>query len=220
MKTFNTKNANKIKKPRRRLVSVTLLSFVLSMTVALFLGGSGLAMLIVSSMLEEKPVFEIENFNVADSTRIFDRHGNLIADIGLHLRENVPFESIPQTVIDAFIAIEDARFFTHNGFDVPRFSAAMIGNIRGILTGGGAFTAGGGSTITMQLVKGAFFETEDALAPTTIARKVQEIALALETERNFSKRRIFELYVNRINFGVPNSRGIQTAAQFYFGKNV
>lgn len=221
MKPFNRKNTkNKIRKPRRRLVLLTLLSFVLSITVALFLGGSGLVVLIVSSMLVDTPAFEVENFNVSDSTRIFDRHGNVIADIGLHLRENIPFEELPQTVVDAFVAVEDARFFTHNGFDIPRFSAAMIGNIRSILAGGGAFSAGGGSTITMQLVKGTFFETEDALAPTTIDRKIQEIALALETERNFSKRRIFELYVNRINFGVPNSRGIQRAAQFYFGKDV
>lgn len=221
MKKFNTKQKQpKTKKPRRRLVLVTLLSFILTMAVSVFFAGSGTAILIISSMLEDKPVFEAENFNVSDSTRIFDRHGNLIADIGLHLRENVTFEDIPQTVIDAFIAIEDARFFTHNGFDIPRFSVAILGNLRGILTGGGAFSAGGGSTITMQLVKGTFFETEDALAPTTIPRKVQEIALALETEQNFSKRRIFELYVNRINFGVPNSRGIQTAAQFYFGKDV
>jgi penicillin-binding protein 1A len=208
----------KTKKPKRHIF-LTMLSFILTMTVAVFLAGSGMTILIVSSMLEDKPVFEVENFNAAESSKIYDINGDLIADIGLHLRENVPFEQIPQTVIDAFVAIEDSRFFTHNGFDIPRFSVALIGNLRGILTGDSGFSGGGGSTITMQLVKGTYFETEDALAPTTIERKIQEIALALETEGSLSKRRIFELYVNRINYGVPSSRGIQTAAQYYFGKN-
>jgi penicillin-binding protein 1A len=206
------------KKPKRHVI-LTLISFVLTMTVAAFLAGSGMTILIVSSMLEDKPIFEADNFNTAESSKIYDINGELIADIGLHLRENVPFEQIPQTVIDAFVAIEDSRFFTHNGFDIPRFSVALLGNLRGIITGSSGFSSGGGSTITMQLVKGTYFETEDALAPVTIERKIQEIALALETENSFSKRRIFELYVNRINYGVPSSRGIQTASQYYFGKN-
>ena len=206
------------KKPKRH-VFITLISFLLTMIVAAFLAGSGMTVLIISSMLEGKPVFEVENFNSQESTKIFDINGDLIADIGLHLRENVTYEQLPQVVIDAFISIEDSRFFTHQGFDIPRFSLALVGNIQGILSGESAFSAGGGSTITMQLVKNTYFETEDALAPTTIERKIQEIALALEAEANMPKRRILELYLNRINFGVPNSRGIETAAQYFFGKS-
>lgn len=206
------------KKPNRHIF-ITFISFLLTMIVAAFLAGSGITVLIVSSMLEGKPVFEIENFNSQESTKIFDINGELIADIGLHLRENVTYEQLPQVVIDAFISIEDSRFFTHQGFDIPRFSLALVGNIQGILAGESAFSAGGGSTITMQLVKATYFETEDTLAPTTIERKIQEIALALEADASLPKRRILELYLNRINFGVPNSRGIETAAQYYFGKS-
>lgn len=217
-KTVNNKKAVKTKKPKKHVI-ITLISFVFTMIVAVMLAGSGMTILVVSSMLEDKPVFEVDNFNSNESSKIYDINGDLIADIGLHLRENVTFDQIPQTVVDAFVAIEDSRFFTHNGFDIPRFAVALLGNLRGIITGSSGFSAGGGSTLTMQLVKGTYFETEDALAPTTIERKMQEIALALETEESVSKRRIFELYVNRINYGVPSSRGLQTAAQYYFGKN-
>ena len=212
------KNNIRTKKPKRHIF-VTFVSFLLTMIVAAFLSGSGMTILIVSSMLEDKPVFEADNFNSQESSKIYDINGDLIADIGLHLRENVTYDQLPQVVIDAFISIEDSRFFTHAGFDIPRFSLALIGNLQGILTGSSGFSAGGGSTITMQLVKGTYFETEDSLAPTTIERKMQEIALALEADSNMPKRRILELYVNRINYGVPSSRGIETAAKYYFGKS-
>jgi penicillin-binding protein 1A len=214
----NNKKSLRVKKPKRHIF-ITLVSFLLTMIVAAFLAGSGMTILIVSSMLEDKPVFEVDNFNNAESSKIYDINGDLIADIGLHLRENITYDQIPQVVIDAFIAIEDSRFFTHGGFDIPRFSLALFGNLRGIITGSSGFSAGGGSTITMQLVKGTYFETEDALAPVTIERKMQEIALALEADASMPKRRILELYLNRINYGVPSSRGIETAAQYYFGKS-
>ena len=141
------KNNIRTKKPKRHIF-VTFVSFLLTMIVAAFLSGSGMTILIVSSMLEDKPVFEADNFNSQESSKIYDINGDLIADIGLHLRENVTYDQLPQVVIDAFISIEDSRFFTHAGFDIPRFSLALIGNLQGILTGSSGFSAGGGSTIT------------------------------------------------------------------------
>ena len=83
----------------------------------------------------------------------------------------------------------------------------------------------GGSTFTMQLVKGTYFETEEATAVRSglagVNRKIQEIKVALQAEKVISKKEILTYYLNKINYGVPkNRRGIQTAAQFYFGKDI
>lgn len=187
------------------------------MVLSLILGILGGAYILQVAM--EAPVLIPNDFIEQDSSKIYDAQGELIADIGQQIRENVSYDDLPQMTIDAFVAIEDSRFFEHNGFDLPRFVKAMLENVKTL-----SFSQGG-STFTMQLVKGTYFETEETLAPRNgiegINRKIQEISLALEAERIIDKPRILEMYLNRINFGVPgNKRGIQTAAQYYFGKEV
>lgn len=173
----------------------------------------------ITSVVLNAPKLEASDFVEQDSSKVYDAQGNLVADIGVQIRENIDFEDLPQITIDAFVSVEDSRFFEHNGFDLPRFTKAMLENIRTLSFGQG------GSTFTMQLVKGTYFETEDSLAARSgldgINRKIQEISLALQAETIIDKQRILEMYLNRINFGVPqNRRGIQTAAQYYFGKDV
>lgn len=140
------------------------------------------------------------------SIQIVDVNGRLLATRGEFYGEPVLLKELPRYVPQAFIAIEDRRFYSHYGVDpigVLRASAANVVR-RGV--------AQGGSTITQQLAKNLFLTQER-----TLTRKVQEVALALWLERKFSKTEIIELYLNRVYFGA-GAYGIEAAAQRYFSK--
>lgn len=143
------------------------------------------------------------------SSQIYDINGNLIANI--HSVENrvpVKLSQTPKNLQNAFIAVEDARFYQHSGIDPKGILRAVWSNItnRGV--------AEGGSTITQQLAKNAYLSQER-----TLKRKIQEAFLALQLERQYTKDEILELYLNQIYFG-QGAYGVQAAAQTYFGKNV
>ena len=119
----------------------------------------------------------------------------------------VPLDEIPNLVIGAVLAAEDADFMTHGGIDYTAIMRAMLQDL-----GGGPTQ--GGSTITQQVVKQNFIGTEP-----TLRRKVAEASIALEVERRFTKERILEFYLNSVFFG-NNAWGIKAAAQEYFGKDL
>lgn len=142
------------------------------------------------------------------SSQIYDIHGNEIANI--HAAENrrpIGINEIPQNLQNAFIAVEDNRFYDHVGIDPRGIIRAVWANIRG------RTVTEGGSTITQQLAKNAYL-TQDR----TLKRKVQEVFLALQLERQYTKQEILELYMNQIYFG-QGAYGVQAAAQTYFGKD-
>jgi penicillin-binding protein 1A len=118
----------------------------------------------------------------------------------------VSLRSLPSYVPNAFVAIEDRRFYHHYGVDPFGIARAFVANVlhRGV--------AQGGSTLTQQLAKNLFLTQER-----TLTRKLQEVLLALWLERKFSKTQILELYLNRVYFG-SGAYGIEQAAQHYFGK--
>ncbi len=119
----------------------------------------------------------------------------------------VPLRELPRYVPNAFIAIEDRRFYAHHGIDPWGIVRAAIADLlhRG--------AAQGGSTITQQLAKNLFLTQER-----TLTRKVQEVLLALWLEHKFNKQQILELYLNRVYFGA-GAYGVEAAAQRYFGKS-
>jgi len=119
------------------------------------------------------------------------------------------FEDIPQTLINAYIAVEDQRFMTHNGVDAKRTLSAVYNFFMPTSS-----NYGGGSTITQQLIKNVSGENE-----TTIQRKVQEMFRALYVEKEFTKSEILEMYLNTIYLS-QNSNGVKAAAQTYFGKEL
>jgi len=217
--TFN--NPNKQASDNKPVTS-TLKKVFVTLTIMMMVGAlvsALVAALYIRSVIEDAPELNPNDFIALDSSKIFDQDDNFVADVGLQIRENIRFDALPQVTIDAFVAVEDSRFFLHNGFDIPRFIKVIFENIQSRSFSQGA------STFTMQLVKGTYFETNDTLAPRAglagVNRKIQEIHLALQAEQYISKDRILELYLNRINFGVPNNkRGIQTASQYYFNKDV
>ena len=182
-------------------------------------GGVG-ALWFANRLCINKPEFHAADLESADSSIIYDSKGNQVIELGLYLRENIEYEELPNCVIDAFVSIEDSRYFEHFGFDIPRFTKAIIENLKS-----GSF-AQGGSTITMQLVKNSYFQVDNDEDSTMAARsgmsgvqrKMQEIVLAMEANQKLSKQEIFVLFLNKVNFG-DNIRGIQKAAEYYFGKD-
>ncbi len=122
-------------------------------------------------------------------------------------RESVSIRSLPAYVPNAFVAVEDKRFYTHNGMDYRRIAKAMLKNAASFSFREGA------STISQQLIKNTHLTSDK-----TIARKLKEMKLTRALERRYSKEEILELYVNSIYFG-HNAFGIGSAANFYFGKD-
>ncbi len=146
-----------------------------------------------------------------ESSIVYDKEGTPIAQ--LHASENrllVDFANIPKLVTDTFVAVEDKRFYDHFGADPIRIIKSAINNLKS-----GSLSEGG-STITIQLAKNAFIEDPTAKKFT---RKIQELVLAIQIERTYTKDEILTFYLNRIFFG-ESSFGIRTAAQTYFGKEL
>lgn len=199
----------KKKKHRRRFrffywLTVLIVFFIL----CVFLAGVGFCYYIVKSA----PEFDIEKMFEKEATRIFDSKGELIATLGTEQRQKVKYEDLPQVLVDAIIATEDSRFFQHKGFDAPRFIKASISQVMG--RGGG-----GASTLTMQLSKLAFTNTNSE-GFDGIVRKFTDIYMAVfKMERNLTKEQIIEYYVNTPCLG-GNIYGVQQASQHYFGKDV
>lgn len=139
-----------------------------------------------------------------------DKNGEPVEYQRLHSTENriwVDYEDIPQQMKDAMVAIEDKRFYDHNGVDWFRTMGAVLS----LASGSDGY---GGSTLTQQLIKNI---TDDNAV--SITRKLREIFRALNLEREFTKDEILEAYLNIVNFG-SGCRGVQAAAHLYFGKDI
>ncbi|MDO4500046.1 MAG: transglycosylase domain-containing protein [Erysipelotrichaceae bacterium] len=213
----------KKKKTKKSINTVNVLAIIVSIIAILGLIGAATGLFIMTDMLKTKPELKVSDFNNSESSIVYDQDGNVVAELGLTIRENISYDDLPSSLIDAFVAVEDSRFFEHNGFDVPRFTKAILSNIRT------RSFAQGGSTFTMQLVKNTYFSNDQTGQEASrdgvsgVTRKVQEIALAMELEKNneINKKAILELYLNKLNFGGSrNIRGVQKAAEYYFDKDV
>jgi penicillin-binding protein 1A len=200
-------NTSRSARPRRKQGSKTkriVLGFFIVVLVMLVGIGCGF----LTASMNTKP-------NLADdirppaSSQIYDINGNEIANV--HAAENrvpVKINKIPKDLQNAFVAVEDARFYDHMGIDPRGILRAAWANLTD------RTVAEGGSTITQQLAKNAYLTQER-----TLKRKIQEMFLALQLERQYTKQEILELYLNQIYFG-QGAYGVQAAAQTYFGKNV
>jgi penicillin-binding protein 1A len=142
------------------------------------------------------------------SSRVLARDGSLIGDIGHEIRNSVSLKSLPWYVPKAFIAVEDQRFYEHNGVDARAVASAVLGKVLGN-------NRGGGSTITQQLVGYMHPDIIDRhdMSP---SRKLHEQAAALEMERHYSKDDILQGYLNQINLG-RGWYGVEAGAWHYFG---
>ena len=144
----------------------------------------------------------------AQTSFLYEAPGNLITDYtGTENRVMVSIGEMPLNLQHAFVAVEDARFYTHNGVDVKRIVGAFVTNF---ITG----SQQGGSTITQQLIKNTILSSEQSYK-----RKIQEAYLAMQLEAQYTKDEILESYLNTIYLG-ENYYGVYTAAQGYFGKDL
>lgn len=143
-----------------------------------------------------------------ESTKIYDRNDKLLYEIhGNKRRTILSSQDIPDLVKQATVAVEDKNFYEHHGFDIRGIARSVLSNI----TSG---TKIGGSTLTQQFVKNALLTNQK-----TIDRKIKELILSLEIEAMFSKDEILTMYLNEIPYGSVNY-GIQSASQYFFGKEV
>lgn len=147
---------------------------------------------------------------ISNSTKIYDRTGKILLYeiFGEERRIWVSKDKVPDYLIKAILAAEDANFYSHRGIDIKAIIRAILEDLKI------KKPLFGGSTITQQLIRTYFFTTEK-----TIKRKVNELILAMEIERKYSKDQILEWYLNSVPFG-RNAYGVGAASQIYFGKEV
>lgn len=142
---------------------------------------------------------------------VLDKEGEVIAELGNEQKKLTPvdIEDMPENLVDAYVSIEDERYYSHHGIDIKRTGGAILSYITSF-----GHSSYGGSTITQQLVKNLTGDTTDS-----ITRKVKEWWKAFLLECYFSKDDILEMYLNVIYVG-PNVYGVQTGAKYYFNKDV
>ena len=145
-------------------------------------------------------------------TTIYDDQNRVISRLGAQKREYAKDNQIPKQLKNAVVSIEDRRFYKHHGVDTIRILGAATSNVFGRSAG-----MQGGSTLTQQLVKLSVFST--AASDRTLKRKAQEAWLAINVEQHFSKSRILDFYINKVYMG-NGIYGMQTAAQYYYGKDL
>ena len=153
----------------------------------------------------------LERYQPRQTSRLYAIDGRFVAELGLERRTLATLEEIPKVVEDAFVVTEDKRFYRHGGIDFMRVPGATWTNLKA-----GSFVEGF-STITMQLARN-IFPTKLTREKSPI-RKLKEIKVARRIERQYSKEKILELYLNQINLG-SGAHGVETASQRYFGKPV
>ena len=189
---------------------------VLGLGTLLFLGlGLGAAYGTWRNVCSDCPsIAQIQTFEPQQASKLYSHDGRLLAELGIERRTPVSINALPDYVSQAFVAVEDKRFYNHRGIDPRGIARAVVG----VLTGQ---NRGGGSTITQQLAR-HMFETrvgfERRRITGFIVRKLKEIHVALDLERAYTKDQILEAYMNEILYG-HGWWGIQTAARNYFAKN-
>ena len=188
------------------------LNFTIKIAIALI---ATLVLLIFSAFLyfsSGLPDYKkLSNYQPPISSRVYSEDGKLIAEYAIEKRLFVPFESIPNKVINSFLSAEDKNFFDHPGVDARGILRATINNVKNIL---GDRRLEGASTITQQVAKNFLLSNEVSLK-----RKIKEAILAFRIEKAYSKKRILELYLNQIYLG-QGTYGVAAASLEYFDKSI
>ena len=154
---------------------------------------------------------KLSNYQPPISSRVYSNDGKLIAEYAIEKRLFVPYDSIPEVVINSFLSAEDKNFFDHPGIDAKGILRAVLNNIKNISQNK---RLEGASTITQQVAKNFLLTNE-----VSMKRKIKEAILAFRIERAYSKERILELYLNQIYLG-QGTYGIAAASLEYFDKSI
>ena len=185
-------------------------------TLVIFLSSILLLLIVTISILwgfsNDLPDYKfLKNYKAPVSSKVYSGDGDLIQDFSSEKRIFIPYNSIPQKVINAFLSAEDKNFFDHPGVDAKGVLRAVIKNFSNIIN---SRRLEGASTITQQVAKNFLLSNEVSLN-----RKLKEAILAFRIERSLSKERILELYLNQIYLG-QGTYGIASASLEYFDKSV
>ncbi len=188
--------------------------FILCLFLGLVTASVGFGMFM--GIIDSAPDINVDSIvPMGYATTIYDSAGNLTDTLVTEgsNREEATYDELPQDLIDAFVAIEDSRFWTHNGIDLRSISRAAVG----VLTGE---NRGGGSTITQQLIKNNVFNGGmETSFGAKLERKLQEQYLAVKLTKSMDRKLILTNYLNTINLG-SNALGVKVAARRYFNKDV
>ena len=189
-----------------------ILKFFLNTFLAVFLIFIVFAFSTLWYFSNDLPDYKIlANYEPSVSSRMHSGEGILIAEYALQKRLFVPYDSIPQKVINSFLSAEDKNFFKHPGIDARSITRAIIKNVKNLFD---SKRLEGASTITQQVAKNFLLSNE-----ISFKRKLREAILAFRIERAYSKKRIMELYLNQIYLG-QGAYGIAAASLEYFDKSV
>ncbi len=201
-----------LKSVRGRLRGVSVPPVVWFGLLFLLAVGGGMAVGAWRNLCTDCPsIAQIYTYEASQTSKIYARDSRLVAEIGVERRTLVSLSSLPPHVPQAFIAIEDRRFYEHQGLDWRGIARAVIGAIRTR-----SLSGGGGSTITQQLARNMW--TDRLGFEKRILRKMKEWQVARALERAYTKDQILEAYMNQIGYA-HGWYGLQTASRNYFGKN-
>lgn len=211
------KNTGESKKTKKHKFKKTWILSILAILGILFL-----TMVLAFSLyiIISSPNFDKNLLYKKEATVLYDKDGNEFARIGSENRVLVSYDQLPQVLIDSIIATEDSRFFQHNGFDAARFAKASLGQLLG------NSSAGGASTLTMQVIKNTYTSSTDH-GVKGIVRKFTDIYMAVfKLESAYTKEEIIEFYVNSQWLGYDGDLnysgifGVEQACHYFFGKSV
>lgn len=186
----------------------------LSVFMSLSVLGGVLFGFVNSEIKNYAGIENLKAFQPSIPTRLYDIHGNVIAELFQQKRTLMSYQDLPSCLVHAFLAAEDQSFYDHFGINIFAIVRAMGKNIIASVKAGRPVIAQGGSTITQQLAKRLFTKGER-----TYARKALEAVLALQIEKRFSKEEILEMYFNQIYFG-HGCHGVAAAARFFFDRDI
>ena len=199
---INAANDNALR--RRRAIWLSILTLICVIIAVIYVFGRQFVLQGIPSLPDKTAMWEL---NLESNYTLIDKNGHVIGHRGPYIGRPLKLSELPPYLPNAFLAIEDERFYSHPGIDRKAILRAFFENTKS------GKNAQGGSTLTQQLVKNLVLTREK-----TYKRKVQEMWLAYEMEQILSKQEILELYLNRTDLGI-RIVGIEAASQRYFGKS-
>lgn len=202
---------NRNNKPRGMIKLSSIIKILLLIVVAAIIILGSLVTSIVLGIFKKAPVIEPSEYRsqLSETSRIYSSDGKLIESlISDQFSEFVPYEDIPKDLVNAIVAIEDERFFDHNGVDYKRVVGAIVHDIKTRSFEQGA------STITMQLAKNLYTSFSKS-----VVRKITDVYYSYQIEQDLSKEQILEAYLNSAGFS-KGTVGVQAAAKTFFNKDV
>lgn len=193
---------------KRKLIKIFKWLFAIGSVLGL-VAAVALFVFIVQATKDLPSIETLAEYKPPVMSRVHAGDGKLISEFRTEARVFVPIESVPKQLQHAFVAAEDQRFYTHNGFDEKGFARAMLSNVGNVLNGR---RLEGGSTLTQQVAKNFLVGDER-----NVTRKIREVVIAGRIEKAMDKDTILELYLNDIYFG-RGAYGVAAASLNYFGK--